>query len=50
MALYTVCTVVCGLASSLGLFFAFRILQAIFACVGQAVGGNFLFRILFKFE
>ncbi|KAI8888865.1 MFS general substrate transporter [Backusella circina FSU 941] len=40
MALYTVCTIICGISTSLGLFFAFRILQAIFACVGQAVGGG----------
>lgn len=40
MALYTVCTIICGIANSLGVFFAFRLLQGIFACAGQAVGGG----------
>lgn len=40
MLLYTVCSVVCGVSTNLGLFFAFRLLQGIFACTGQAIGGG----------
>jgi len=40
MVLYTVCTIICGISTNLGLFFAFRLLQGIFACAGQAVGGG----------
>ncbi|GAA5817662.1 hypothetical protein MFLAVUS_011213 [Mucor flavus] len=40
MAIYTVCTIICGISTNLGLFFAFRLLQGIFACAGQAVGGG----------
>ncbi|KAL9558281.1 hypothetical protein MBANPS3_000981 [Mucor bainieri] len=40
IVLYTVCTIICGISTSLGLFFAFRLLQGIFACAGQAVGGG----------
>ncbi|KAI8888929.1 MFS general substrate transporter [Backusella circina FSU 941] len=40
LALYTVCTIICGTSSSIGVFFAFRMLQGIFACGGQAVGGG----------
>lgn len=40
MALYTVCTIICGISTNIGLFFAFRLLQGIFACAGQAVGGG----------
>jgi len=31
---------VCGVSTNLGLFFAFRLLQSIFASAGQAVGGG----------
>jgi multidrug resistance protein len=40
LVLYCVCTIVCGVATNLGLFFAFRLLQSIFASAGQAVGGG----------
>lgn len=40
MALYTVCTIICGISTKLGLFFVFRLLQGIFACAGQAVGSG----------
>ncbi|CEI92095.1 hypothetical protein RMCBS344292_06368 [Rhizopus microsporus] len=40
MAIYTVCTIVCGISKGIGLFFAFRLLQGIFGSVGQAVGGG----------
>lgn len=40
MAIYTVCTIVCGVSKGIGLFFAFRLLQGIFGSVGQAVGGG----------
>ncbi|CAO3620800.1 unnamed protein product [Mucor hiemalis] len=40
MFLYTICTIICGISKNIGLFFAFRLLQGIFACAGQAVGGG----------
>ncbi|KAG2199219.1 hypothetical protein INT47_010594, partial [Mucor saturninus] len=40
MAIYTVCTIICGVSTNLGVFFAFRLLQGMFACAGQAVGGG----------
>lgn len=40
MALYTICTIICGLSRNLGQFFAFRLLQGVFGSVGQAVGGG----------
>ncbi|KAG2198262.1 hypothetical protein INT47_004346 [Mucor saturninus] len=40
MALYTVCTIICGISTKLGLFFVFRLLQGIFVSAGQAVGGG----------
>ncbi|KAI7887394.1 MFS general substrate transporter [Lichtheimia hyalospora FSU 10163] len=40
MGLYTVFTVICGIASNLGLFFVFRILQGVAASSGMAVGGG----------
>ncbi|KAL7334133.1 hypothetical protein PS15p_202944 [Mucor circinelloides] len=40
LVLYCVCTIVCGVSTNLGLFFAFRLLQSIFASAGQAVGGG----------
>lgn len=40
MAIYTVCTIICGISTNLGLFFTFRLLQGLFACAGQAVGGG----------
>jgi MFS family permease len=40
MAIYTVCTIICGISTNIGLFVAFRLLQGAFACVGQAVGGG----------
>ncbi|CAO3671234.1 unnamed protein product [Rhizopus stolonifer] len=40
MALYTICTIICGVSRNLGQFFAFRMLQGIFGSVGQAVGGG----------
>ena len=35
MGLYTVFTVICGIASNLGLFFVFRILQGVAASSGK---------------
>jgi MFS family permease len=40
MALYTVCTIICGISNNIGVFFAFRMLQGVFACGGQAIGGG----------
>ncbi|KAI9267028.1 major facilitator superfamily domain-containing protein [Helicostylum pulchrum] len=40
MILYTVCTIICGISKNIGMFFAFRIIQGCFACVGQAVGSG----------
>lgn len=40
MFFYTVCTIVCGVSTNIGLFFAFRLLQGIFGSAGQAVGGG----------
>ncbi|KAL1931601.1 hypothetical protein VTP01DRAFT_9744 [Rhizomucor pusillus] len=40
MALYTVFTIICGVATNLGLFFAMRILQGIASSAGMAVGGG----------
>jgi MFS family permease len=40
MALYTVCTVICGISKNIGTFFAFRMLQSIFASTGQALGSG----------
>lgn len=40
MAIYTVCTIICGISTKLSVFFAFRVLQGIFGCAGQAVGGG----------
>lgn len=40
MILYTVCTVICGISKNIGTFFAFRIIQGCFACVGQAIGSG----------
>jgi MFS family permease len=40
MTLYTVCTIICGVSTNIGLFFAFRLLQGIFGSAGQAVGGG----------
>ncbi|KAI8640891.1 major facilitator superfamily domain-containing protein, partial [Parasitella parasitica] len=40
LILYCVCTIVCGVSTNLGLFFAFRLLQSVFASAGQAVGGG----------
>ncbi|KAI9362358.1 major facilitator superfamily domain-containing protein [Pilaira anomala] len=40
MAIYTVCTIICGISTKLSVFYAFRVLQGIFACAGQAVGGG----------
>lgn len=42
LILCAVCTVVCGISTNLGLFFTFRLLQGVFACVGQAIGGGTL--------
>ncbi|KAG0194553.1 hypothetical protein DFQ28_009761 [Apophysomyces sp. BC1034] len=39
-ALFTVFTIICGVATNLGLFFAMRLLQGICASAGQAVGGG----------
>lgn len=35
MGLYTVFTIICGIASNLGLFFVFRILQGVAASSGK---------------
>lgn len=40
MAFYVVFTIICGIASNLGLFFAFRVLQGIASSAGMAVGGG----------
>ncbi|KAI9323337.1 major facilitator superfamily domain-containing protein [Dichotomocladium elegans] len=40
MTLYTVFTVVCGIANSFVLFFVFRVLQAVVASAGMSVGGG----------
>ncbi|KAI9019436.1 major facilitator superfamily domain-containing protein [Phycomyces nitens] len=40
MGMYTIVTIICGISKHIGMFFTFRILQAIFACVGQAIGGG----------
>lgn len=40
MAIYTLCTIICGISKNIGMFFAFRVLQGSFACVGQALGSG----------
>lgn len=39
-ALYTAFTIICGIATNLGLFFAMRVLQGIASSAGMAVGGG----------
>ncbi|KAI8078699.1 major facilitator superfamily domain-containing protein [Halteromyces radiatus] len=40
MVLYTVFSVLCGVSRNLGMFFAFRLLQAVAASAAQAIGGG----------
>ncbi|KAI7871798.1 major facilitator superfamily domain-containing protein [Spinellus fusiger] len=40
MLFYTIFTIVCALSPNVAVFFVFRLLQGVFACVGQAVGGG----------
>ncbi|KAI8381176.1 major facilitator superfamily domain-containing protein [Radiomyces spectabilis] len=40
MVLFIVCSIICSIAKSIGLFFVFRMLQGFFASAGQAVGGG----------
>jgi MFS family permease len=40
IALYTVCSIICGISKNIGMFFAFRMLQAVFSSAGQALGSG----------
>ncbi|KAI8985912.1 major facilitator superfamily domain-containing protein [Pilobolus umbonatus] len=40
MALFAVCSLICGLSNNIGVFFCFRLLQGIFSSAGQAIGGG----------
>ncbi|KAI8886540.1 MFS general substrate transporter [Backusella circina FSU 941] len=40
IALYTTCSILCGVSKNIGMFFAFRMLQAVFSSAGQALGGG----------
>lgn len=40
LILFGVCSVVCGVSTNIGLFFAFRLLQAAFGAAAQSVGGG----------
>ncbi|CAO3635094.1 unnamed protein product [Cunninghamella blakesleeana] len=40
MLLYTVCSVICGVATNLPLFYIFRVLQGVFCAAATGVGGG----------
>lgn len=40
LLLFSVCTVICGVSTNIGLFFVFRLLQAGFGAAAQSVGGG----------
>jgi MFS family permease len=40
MVLYTIFSVICGVSKNIGMFFVFRLLQAVAASAAQAIGGG----------
>ncbi|KAI8984282.1 major facilitator superfamily domain-containing protein [Mycotypha africana] len=40
MLFFAICSAIVGISRNLGLFFAFRLIQGIFVCAGQALGGG----------